>query len=118
MCWSDRGSVWVVCYAPILLFIARFAISTCTAQYGRYIPVRQVIGTRTARYRAIPLNIDHRLYQIQPMPVGWRGPDCSFSGDLCPGPRVDWYIPGGMYWLPGIYWSAWFLEQCYMRKAS
>ncbi|RZR98443.1 hypothetical protein BHM03_00027797, partial [Ensete ventricosum] len=29
-----------------------FAISTCTARYGRYISVRQVIGRRTARYRA------------------------------------------------------------------
>ncbi|RWW87321.1 hypothetical protein BHE74_00003869 [Ensete ventricosum] len=31
-----------------------------TAQYGRYIPVRQVVGTRTARYRAVPPKIDRR----------------------------------------------------------
>ncbi|RZS15118.1 hypothetical protein BHM03_00046910 [Ensete ventricosum] len=31
-----------------------------TARYGRYIPVRQVAGTRTARYRAVPPKIDHR----------------------------------------------------------
>ncbi|RZR95199.1 hypothetical protein BHM03_00024004, partial [Ensete ventricosum] len=29
---------------------ARFAISICTARYGRYIPVRQVTSMRTARY--------------------------------------------------------------------
>ncbi|RWV95292.1 hypothetical protein GW17_00042092 [Ensete ventricosum] len=32
----------------------RFAILTCIARYGRYIPVCQVIATRTARYRAVP----------------------------------------------------------------
>ncbi|RWW43004.1 hypothetical protein BHE74_00051381, partial [Ensete ventricosum] len=31
-----------------------------TAWYGRYIPVRQVAGTRTARYRAVPPKIDRR----------------------------------------------------------
>ncbi|RWW36496.1 hypothetical protein BHE74_00058483, partial [Ensete ventricosum] len=41
-------------------FLTRFAILTCTAQYGRYIPVRQVTGMRTARYRAVPSKIDHR----------------------------------------------------------
>ncbi|RWW54473.1 hypothetical protein BHE74_00038945 [Ensete ventricosum] len=30
--------------------ISRLAISTCTTQYRRYIPVRQVTGTRTTRY--------------------------------------------------------------------
>ncbi|RWV83418.1 hypothetical protein GW17_00054978 [Ensete ventricosum] len=39
---------------------ARFAISTCIARYGGYIPVRQVTGTRTARYRAVPSKIDRR----------------------------------------------------------
>ncbi|RWV88738.1 hypothetical protein GW17_00049154 [Ensete ventricosum] len=39
---------------------SRFAISTCTARYGRYIPVRQVTGTRTARYRAVPSKINRR----------------------------------------------------------
>ncbi|RRT55501.1 hypothetical protein B296_00034734, partial [Ensete ventricosum] len=29
-----------------------------TARYGRYIPVCQVAGTRTARYQAIPPKID------------------------------------------------------------
>ncbi|RWV88946.1 hypothetical protein GW17_00048927 [Ensete ventricosum] len=42
------------------MFKARFAISTCTARYGRYISVRQVIGTRTARYRAVPSKIGRR----------------------------------------------------------
>ncbi|RZS27702.1 hypothetical protein BHM03_00061224, partial [Ensete ventricosum] len=37
-----------------------FAISTCTARIGRYIPVRQVTDTRTARYRAVPPKIDRR----------------------------------------------------------
>ncbi|RWW64701.1 hypothetical protein BHE74_00028040, partial [Ensete ventricosum] len=40
--------------------IARFAISTCTARYERYIPARQVTGTQTARYQAVPPKIDHR----------------------------------------------------------
>ncbi|RZS26438.1 hypothetical protein BHM03_00059793 [Ensete ventricosum] len=44
------------------VFIPRFAISTFTALYGhgRYISVHQVIGTWTARYRAVPPKIDHR----------------------------------------------------------
>ncbi|RWV94487.1 hypothetical protein GW17_00042970 [Ensete ventricosum] len=39
---------------------SRFAISTCTARYERYIPVRQVAGTRTAHYQAVPPKIDRR----------------------------------------------------------
>ncbi|RZR85031.1 hypothetical protein BHM03_00011955 [Ensete ventricosum] len=35
----------------------RFAILTW---YERYIPIRQVAGTRTARYRAVPPKIDRR----------------------------------------------------------
>ncbi|RWW07658.1 hypothetical protein GW17_00028952 [Ensete ventricosum] len=31
-----------------------------TARYGRYMPVRQVAGMRTARYRAVPPKIDRR----------------------------------------------------------
>ncbi|RRT34910.1 hypothetical protein B296_00051397, partial [Ensete ventricosum] len=31
-----------------------FEISSCTAQYGRYIPVRQFTVTWTARYGAVP----------------------------------------------------------------
>ncbi|RZR98788.1 hypothetical protein BHM03_00028214 [Ensete ventricosum] len=38
----------------------RFAISTFTARYGRYIPVRQVAGTRTTRYQAVPPKIYRR----------------------------------------------------------
>ncbi|RWW34018.1 hypothetical protein BHE74_00036504 [Ensete ventricosum] len=38
----------------------KFAISTCIARYGRYIPVRQVTGMRTGRYRAVPPKIDRR----------------------------------------------------------
>ncbi|RZS15206.1 hypothetical protein BHM03_00047014 [Ensete ventricosum] len=38
----------------------RFANSTCTVRYGRYIPVHQVIGTRTARYLVVPSKINHR----------------------------------------------------------
>ncbi|RWW24116.1 hypothetical protein BHE74_00004728 [Ensete ventricosum] len=44
----------------VLLSPARFAISIFTAWYGRYIPVRQVAGTWTARYRAVPPKIDCR----------------------------------------------------------
>ncbi|RWW04693.1 hypothetical protein BHE74_00007465 [Ensete ventricosum] len=33
---------------------ARNVISICTARYGRYVLVRQVTGTRTARYQAVP----------------------------------------------------------------
>ncbi|RZR79905.1 hypothetical protein BHM03_00005764 [Ensete ventricosum] len=39
---------------------AGFAILTHTAWYGRYISVRQVTDTRTARYRAVPSKIDRR----------------------------------------------------------
>ncbi|RWW27911.1 hypothetical protein GW17_00007636 [Ensete ventricosum] len=39
---------------------AKFAISICTARYERYIPIHQVTGTRTARYRAVPSKIDRR----------------------------------------------------------
>ncbi|RWW38944.1 hypothetical protein BHE74_00055770, partial [Ensete ventricosum] len=42
------------------MLIARFAISTCIARYGRYLLVRQVASTRTVRYRAVPLKIDRR----------------------------------------------------------
>ncbi|RZS06198.1 hypothetical protein BHM03_00036829 [Ensete ventricosum] len=31
-----------------------------TARYGRYVLIRQVAGTRTARYRAVPSKIDRR----------------------------------------------------------
>ncbi|RRT46561.1 hypothetical protein B296_00054355, partial [Ensete ventricosum] len=37
-----------------------FTISIYTVWYGRYIPIRQVTGTRTARYRTILPKIDHR----------------------------------------------------------
>ncbi|RWV83402.1 hypothetical protein GW17_00054993 [Ensete ventricosum] len=40
--------------------VPRFAISIFIARYERYIPVRQVVGTRTARYRAVPPKIDRR----------------------------------------------------------
>ncbi|RRT53144.1 hypothetical protein B296_00050008 [Ensete ventricosum] len=39
---------------------ARFAISTGTARYGRYISIRQVTGTQTARYQVVPPKIDRR----------------------------------------------------------
>ncbi|RZS11402.1 hypothetical protein BHM03_00042733 [Ensete ventricosum] len=42
----------------MVLALVRFAISTCTVRYGRYIHVRQVAGTRTTRYRAVPPKID------------------------------------------------------------
>ncbi|RZR75035.1 hypothetical protein BHM03_00048336, partial [Ensete ventricosum] len=32
-----------------------FSISICTARYGRYVSVCHIIGTLTARYRAVPL---------------------------------------------------------------
>ncbi|RWW34965.1 hypothetical protein GW17_00000237 [Ensete ventricosum] len=44
----------------ILYYYPRFAISTYTIRYGRYIPIRQVTGTRTTRYRAVPSKIDRR----------------------------------------------------------
>ncbi|RZS29289.1 hypothetical protein BHM03_00063005 [Ensete ventricosum] len=44
----------------ILYYYPRFAISTYTARYGRYVPIRQVTSTRTARYRAVPSKIDRR----------------------------------------------------------
>ncbi|RWW24980.1 hypothetical protein GW17_00010706 [Ensete ventricosum] len=37
-----------------------FAISTCTARYGRYISVRQVTGTWNARYRVVSSKIGRR----------------------------------------------------------
>ncbi|RWW01664.1 hypothetical protein GW17_00035283 [Ensete ventricosum] len=40
--------------------ISRFAISTCTARYGRYIPIRQVTGTWTASYQTVPPKIDRQ----------------------------------------------------------
>ncbi|RRT46866.1 hypothetical protein B296_00054147, partial [Ensete ventricosum] len=40
--------------------LAMFAISTFTARYGQYMLVRQVAGTWTARYRAVPPKIDRR----------------------------------------------------------
>ncbi|RRT47094.1 hypothetical protein B296_00053966, partial [Ensete ventricosum] len=42
------------------MFEARFAILTFTVRYGQYIPVRQVVGTRTIRYREVPPKIDRR----------------------------------------------------------
>ncbi|RZS10752.1 hypothetical protein BHM03_00042017, partial [Ensete ventricosum] len=47
-------------YSVNLFLQPRFAISIFTARYRRYIPVRQVAGTRTARYRAVPPKIDRR----------------------------------------------------------
>ncbi|RZS05857.1 hypothetical protein BHM03_00036414 [Ensete ventricosum] len=41
----------------------RFAISTCTARYWRYIPVHQVAGTWTARYPTVPPKIDRQQYR-------------------------------------------------------
>ncbi|RRT69712.1 hypothetical protein B296_00019996 [Ensete ventricosum] len=38
----------------------RFVISMFTARYERYIPVRQVADTRTARYPAVPPKIDRQ----------------------------------------------------------
>ncbi|CAL9081124.1 unnamed protein product, partial [Musa textilis] len=39
----------------------------CTARYGRYVPVRQDTGTRTALYRAVrlvsPVSIDTEIYR-------------------------------------------------------
>ncbi|RWV97717.1 hypothetical protein BHE74_00044898 [Ensete ventricosum] len=51
-----RGMYYV--YRPVP--IPRFAISTFTARYGRYISVHQVVGTRTTRYRAVLSKIDRR----------------------------------------------------------
>ncbi|RZS04418.1 hypothetical protein BHM03_00034745 [Ensete ventricosum] len=46
---------------PVLCRIGlkpRLAISIFTARYGRYIPVRRVVDTQTACYRAVPPKID------------------------------------------------------------
>ncbi|RWW55544.1 hypothetical protein BHE74_00037813, partial [Ensete ventricosum] len=42
------------------LATGRFTILTCTARYEKYISVRQVTGTRTARYWAVPSKIGRR----------------------------------------------------------
>ncbi|CAL9126102.1 unnamed protein product, partial [Musa textilis] len=46
---------------------ARYAVSSCTARYGRYVPVRQDTGTRTALYRAVrlvsPVSVDTEIYR-------------------------------------------------------
>ncbi|RWW14342.1 hypothetical protein GW17_00021890, partial [Ensete ventricosum] len=55
---SVPSGLSLYCFPPNIL--PRFAISTCTARYGWYILVRQVTGTRTARYRAVPSKIDRR----------------------------------------------------------
>ncbi|RZR95338.1 hypothetical protein BHM03_00024172, partial [Ensete ventricosum] len=47
----DNGeSQWAV--TPVRT--TRIAISTCTAQYEWYVPVRQLIGMQTTRYQAVP----------------------------------------------------------------
>ncbi|CAL9120886.1 unnamed protein product, partial [Musa textilis] len=65
----------------------RYAVSSCTARYGRYVPVRQDTGTRTALYRAVrlvsPVSVDTEIYRavtvdFDRIPV--RGPPC-----------IDWY---------------------------
>ncbi|RWW15987.1 hypothetical protein GW17_00020157 [Ensete ventricosum] len=45
--------------------LGMFAISTFTVGYGRYIPVRQVAGTRTARYRAVVCVVHTVWYRYQ-----------------------------------------------------
>ncbi|RWW28589.1 hypothetical protein GW17_00006925, partial [Ensete ventricosum] len=57
---KDRGDVSFSLFFNILIYLTRFIILTCTARYGRYIPVRQVTGTRTARYWAVLSKIDFR----------------------------------------------------------
>ncbi|RWW29811.1 hypothetical protein GW17_00005648 [Ensete ventricosum] len=55
-----------------LILPATFAISTCTARYGRYISVRQVIGKRTARYRAV-------LFSTETFAMGVNAPARTVS---------------------------------------
>ncbi|RRT77415.1 hypothetical protein B296_00028679, partial [Ensete ventricosum] len=43
---------------------ARFAILTCTARYGLYIPVRQFTSTWTARYRANKKEEEKKEYRV------------------------------------------------------
>ncbi|RWW51264.1 hypothetical protein BHE74_00042405 [Ensete ventricosum] len=57
--------------------IPGFAISTYTARYGRYIPVCQVTGTWTARYRAVPPKIVRRRL-IEGEISRWR----SIAGEI------------------------------------
>ncbi|RRT42744.1 hypothetical protein B296_00056890, partial [Ensete ventricosum] len=47
----------LICQCVIL---ARFSMPICTARYGRYVPIRQVTGTRTVRYRAVSPKIDRQ----------------------------------------------------------
>ncbi|RWW68996.1 hypothetical protein BHE74_00023438 [Ensete ventricosum] len=56
---------WIVHIIAAILKVrqitsCRFAISTYTTRYWRYISVRQVTGTWTARYQAVPPKIDRR----------------------------------------------------------
>ncbi|RZS17692.1 hypothetical protein BHM03_00049873 [Ensete ventricosum] len=53
---KDRGDMMLL----KIWIEARFEILSCTAWYGRYIPVRQFTGTRTAHYRMVPSKIDRR----------------------------------------------------------
>ncbi|RWW01268.1 hypothetical protein GW17_00035703 [Ensete ventricosum] len=69
---KDRGDDWLIgsyqCVDILSVSVpmhstyrpTRFAILIFTAWYGRYISVRQVAGTWTARYRAVLSKIDHR----------------------------------------------------------
>ncbi|RWW24688.1 hypothetical protein GW17_00011021 [Ensete ventricosum] len=57
-CWSEGMTLGFRASPSAFVGSTWFAISTFTAQYGRYIPVRQVADTRTARYQAVPPKID------------------------------------------------------------
>ncbi|RWW58263.1 hypothetical protein BHE74_00034896, partial [Ensete ventricosum] len=58
---TRTGGQWDSSTPPhVAAGVTRFAILTCIARYGQYILVRQVIGTRTARYRAVSPKIDRR----------------------------------------------------------
>ncbi|RWW01709.1 hypothetical protein GW17_00035236 [Ensete ventricosum] len=69
--------------------VFEFAISTFTAQYGRYILVRQVAGTRTARYRAVPPKINQE---------GEFSPEVYFEENIVvdsEGPGMDKLVESG-----------------------
>ncbi|RZR76090.1 hypothetical protein BHM03_00000712, partial [Ensete ventricosum] len=57
----------------------RFAISTCTPRYGWYIPVRQVTGTRTARYRAKKREKKKREKKMENLEIHRCSPDPDSS---------------------------------------
>ncbi|RWW86158.1 hypothetical protein BHE74_00005079 [Ensete ventricosum] len=81
---KNRPLMYMVKQIKQKVCISRFAISTCTARYGRYISVCQVTGTRTARYWAVPPKLAIDFDRRQPIEgeIGHRRPISTFDGRL------------------------------------